>query len=106
MRTNGALLASADLTNLIICSNWLSLADLSARAVITPSKFIEPLKSSCPCFLTAGKLSPVRLASSKLAVPSKITESTGTTSPGLMIILSLARILLTGTSSVLRPLSK
>ncbi len=57
-------------------------------AVITPLKFIVPLKSSSPGTTSRGSDSPVKAEVSKVELPEISLLSRGIFSPGLIIIIS------------------
>jgi len=94
----GALLFWASCTILTICARAVSLPTLVARNLNAPVLFkVAPITSS-PDFLETGRLSPVSIDSSTAELPSTITPSTGTFSPGRTWIVSPTKTSSTGMS--------
>jgi hypothetical protein len=81
-RAMGALEFCASCTILTICARAVSLPTFMARNLNAPVLFnVAPMTSS-PFFLETGSDSPVSMDSSTAELPSTMTPSTGTFSPG------------------------
>ena len=83
-----AFVPDAVSTILIIWFNVVSSPTLMALHFKTPFLLIVALLTKSPIFLSTGMLSPVKALSSTLEIPSIISPSTGTDSPGLTINIS------------------
>ena len=84
----GAFDPCACSTSLIIWANAVSLPTFVALYLNMPNLFMLAPKTLSPIFLSIGMLSPVSIDSSIVVVPSTISPSTGSFSPGFTKITS------------------
>src|SRR6266545_914221 len=94
----GAFEFCASCTILTICARAVSLPTLVARNLNAPVLLIVAPMTSSPVFLEAGNDSPVSMDSSTAELPSTMTPSTGTSSPGRTWITSPTSTSSTGKS--------
>ena len=93
----GALVAEASDTIFIICESVVSRPTRVALALMYPDVFRVAAETVSPSDLSTGMLSPVSADSSTAVVPSVITPSTGTFSPGRTAKMSPTAISSIGT---------
>ena len=84
----GAFVPWASSTNFTICAKAVSLPTLVALYFINPALFILAPITVLPIFFSTGILSPVSIDSSIEVLPSIISPSTGSFSPGFTKIIS------------------
>ena len=89
--TMGALFASASSASRIIRWSELSPQARSARMENVPNRFVVPLVTASPSFLSTGMLSPVMTDWSMEVRPSRIVPSAGIVSPASTVRTSPAR---------------
>ncbi len=87
----GAFESAASSTSLIIPENAVSSPTLSAFIFKYPALLIVAVKTSSPGPLSTGILSPVRVDSSRMHVPSVTVPSAGMLSPDLTAMISPGR---------------
>ena len=75
-------------TKLIILDTVLSPNAFVVRTLTTPEILTQPEMTSSPMVISRGKDSPVRATVFRELVPSMITPSSGTFSPGRMTMVS------------------